>query len=937
MSSPSLRWFRRLLRLYPPGFRRRFGDEMQQVFAERLREVRRRAGARGVARLWARTLPGLVGGALQRRWRRRGTPRGVSLPAKSGSPGSSDPIPHEPHDCDDSGAGRTPGPPLPGKESPLMDRWIQDLRYGARMLARSPGFTATAVLTLALGIGVNATIFSLVDALLFRPLPGIEEPGRLVALYTGDGDYLGVSSWMDYRDIRERNRTFQALAAFKPLRMDLSAGQLTERVSGQIVTGNYFEALGVEPAAGRLLGPADDDEIGGEPVAVLGHGLWTRRFGADPGVVGRQVRLNGRAFTVVGVTAEGFRGPVLSAPELFAPMMMQPHFMPTYGNLLERRGWGGIQVFGRLEEGVGIEQARADLGSIAAWLREQFPGFTADREYRLVPFGESRLPPDVVGAVEKLSGMLSAVVALVLLVACINVASLLLARAEGRRGEIAVRRALGAGKGRIVRQLLVESVMLALLGGAAALLVALAGTRLLETLPLPFEVEFGVDLRIVGYTAAVATSTGLIFGLAPALKMGRTEPAAQIRQESGRRAGRGGRWRVGKVLIAGQVALSMLVLVCAGLFLRSLRSLQTTDPGFDPTGVAVATLDPTLQGYDDARVGDFYRALIERIRGLPGVEEATLVNALPGPFSENVAGIAIEGVAPDPERPTVIGVQVVAPGYFETMGTSVLRGRGFTSEDDGDAPGVVVLSRAGARLLQQRTGEPALGTRISFSGSDGPWVEVVGVVADSRTRGLQNQPPPLAYTPLWQAIGRTGMASRMTLVLRTGGDPTAALPAVREVVRELDPNLPVVDAGTLQGHLAETLAIERLSALVLSLFGALAVALAAVGLHGILAYSVSQRTGELGVRMTLGATAGDLRGLVTRQGLGVVAAGGAVGLAGAVAASRLLAGFLHGVRPLDPITYGAVLVVLAGVALVASYLPARRATSVDPMSALRRE
>jgi len=914
---------------------------MARVFAERLGEVRRRGSTTAVIRLWLRTLPGLVFGALHRRWkalRARFGPRAEPGPVTG--PGA-DPGPvngpgSAGHRLHDSGAGPTPVPPLPRKESHPMDRWTQDLSYGARMLYRSPGFTGAAVLTLALGIGLNATIFSFVDALLFRPLPEIEKPSRLVALYTGDGEYLGVSSYMDYGDIRDRNRTFEGLAAFKPLSMDLSTGDLTERAPGQLVTGNYFEVLGVEPVLGRLLGPSDDDDIGGEPVAVIGHGLWQRRFAADPGAVGTEVRLNGRAFTVVGVAPEGFQGTLLEGPELFVPMMMQPHFMPTYGNLLERRGWGGILVVGRLAQGTDIEQARADLDSIAGWLREQYPDFTARREYRLVPFGESRLPPAVLAIVERLGAMLSAVVGLVLLVACINVASLLLARSERRRGEIAIRRALGAGRGRIVRQLLVESTVLSLVGGVAGLLVALAGTRMLGVLPLPLEIEYAVDLRVVGYTTAIAVLTGLLFGLAPALKMGGTDPAKQIRSEAGSRGGRG-RWRVGKVLIAGQVALSVLVLVCAGLFIRSLRSLQATDPGFDPSGVAVAAVDPTRQGYDEARVAGFYRALLERVRALPVAREASLVNALPGPFTDNVVGITLEGAARDPDRPTILSIHIVADRYFETMGIPLLRGRTFASDDDADATSVMVVNRTAARLIEGRTGEPALGSRVGFSGREGPWVQVVGVVADTRSRGLQAEPPPLAYTPLWQAIGRSDMASRMTLLSRTIGDPGAALPAFREVVRRLDPSLPVVDAGTLEEHFSETLATERFTALLLSFFGLLAVALAAVGLHGILAYSVSQRTGELGIRMALGATADDLRRLVTRQGLAIVAAGAVVGLAGAAAASRLLEGFLHGVRPLDPLTYGAVGLGLAMVALVASWLPARRATSVDPMAALRQE
>ncbi|MFQ5742163.1 MAG: ABC transporter permease [Acidobacteriota bacterium] len=817
-----------------------------------------------------------------------------------------------------------------------MDRLLQDLRYGLRMLANNPGFTAVAVITLALGIGANTSIFSLVNALLLRPLPRIQEPDRLVAIYTThDGRYTGVSSYMDYLDFRQRNEVFEDLAVYKPLLMDLSSEDLTERVQGMIVSASYFSVLGVQPARGRFFLPEEDRTPGTEAVAVLGYGLWQLRFGADPGIVGRSVVLNGRAFTVVGVAPEGFRGTDLEeVPEIFAPMMMQPHFMPAYGNLLERRGWGGILIVGRLRQQATLSQARANLATLSAWLKQEYPRTTEHREYSLVPFTQAAVSPEARADVVRLSWLLLGVVGMVLLIACVNVANLLLARSSRRRREIAVRQAIGAARGRLVRQLLLESVTLSLFGGAAGLLLGVWSNRFLRALPLPFHLDLSLDLRILAFTFLLSLLTGVLFGVAPALEATRAHPASHLRAavaDGGRAQGR--RW--GNVLVVAQVALSLLLLIAAGLFARTLINLGTIELGFDAKNVLVATLDPALQGYEGTEVLDFYQRLMDRIDSLPGVGAASLVSNLPGPGNDDVTSIAVEGYDPGPGNSLSISFNLVGVNYFRTMGIPILRGRAFSDRDDRNAPQVAVINETAARAFRQSTGRDELGARVSSEGPEGPFVEVIGIAADSKTGNLRADPVPLIY--LLQRQLAMGNWSRMTLLVRTGGDPLGLLPSVRAAVEAIDPNIPVFNVGTLEAHLAITLVQERLSATLLVISALLALLLAAVGLYGVLSYSVSQRTRELGLRMALGAHAGDLLKSVVWQGMMLVASGVLIGLLAAFAAARLLSSFLFGVTGTDPLTYLGVSALLAAVSLLASYLPARRATRVDPMIALRSE
>ena len=817
-----------------------------------------------------------------------------------------------------------------------MDRLVQDVRYGFRTLVRNPGFTVIAVLTLALGIGINTAVFSLVNAFLMRPLPLVQQPDRLVAMFTGqNGGGVGVNAYMDYVDFAERATTFDGFAAYKPLLMDLSAAGGTERVQGMIVSADYFGVLGVQPAYGRFFVATDDDEQDGETVAVLGYALWQERFGGDPAIVGDSVVLNGRTFDVLGIAPPDFRGTILeSRPQVFAPMMMQPHFMPASGNLLNRRGWGGIYTVARLADGVSIDQARDDVTAVGAWIREVNPEI-ADwgREYHLVQVEQGSLRPDQRTIVVQFSTLLMGIMAFVLAVACVNVANLMLARSVQRKPELAVRQALGADRAGLFRQLLVESVTLSVAGGTAGLLLAYWSQSFLRAMPFPFELDLGFDVRVVGFAAAVSILTGVVFGLLPALRATKVDVAARMRPSSGA-TGRIGRRSLANTLVVAQVGLSIMLLIGAGLFARTLVSLGSVDLGFDADNVLVATVDPGLQGYEGGAVKSFYDRLVPRIEAVPGVERVSLVSAPPGPDNDNFWLATIEGYTPPPDERVGSFISYVAAGYFETMGIAMVQGREFRSTDPLDSMYVVVNETA-ARMIAERTSREAIGSRIGFDGPDGDFAEIIGVAADSTVSSLRADPRPQVYLPHAQ-LAALGMGARMTLLVRTGPlAPLSVLAGVRAAVVDTDPNVPVFAATTLEDHLSSTLFQERLSAALLGFSATLSLLLASVGLYGVLSYAVAQRTKEMGIRMALGAHTAQVRQLVVRQGMIVVAIGGAVGLAGAFAVSSLMSGFLYGVEGTDPVTYGGVILLLGLVSMIAAYLPARRATRVDPLTALR--
>jgi putative ABC transport system permease protein len=813
-----------------------------------------------------------------------------------------------------------------------METLFKDIHYGIRSLMKRPGSAAIAVITLALGIGANAAIFSFVNGLLLRPLAGVEQPERLVGIYTSDfssGRY-GTSSYPDYLDFRQQAEAFTNLAASESAVLNLAGAESTERLRGAYVTSNYFDVLGVNARVGRTLRSEDDARGDANPGVVISHALWQRRFGADPAVVGRPVTLNNRVYSIIGVTAESFRGLRLGPqPELWLPL--------TEESKAEARGNRGLRIIGRLRDGVTIEQAQAQISAIADRLARAYPqtnmGTLAqpDVPRPMSVVQEARVDPQMQEGVRLVTSLLLVVVGLVLLIACANVANLLLAWASSRRREIAIRLALGASRGRLIRQLLTESILLALIGGVAGLCVGLWTADLIPGFFPPGEasgIDLSLDWRVLGFTTVVTLVTGVLFGLAPALQASRPDMVSSLKDEKGRVRG-GMRFGLRNVLVTAQIAISVLLLVGAGLFLRSLRSAVKFDPGFESQHLLLASLNTDGKQMNDAQQQGFYQQLIERVGSQPGVRSVSLTKVVPLAGGGQRRNVWIEGYQPQPNEDTELNTNVVGLNYFNTVGIPVVQGRDFGAQDRTGSPGVVLVNEELAH--RYFPGQSAVGKRLRMD-SEGPYLEIVGVVRTAKYRNLRETPLPFIYIPLAQE-----MQSNMTLLIRTVGDPATMLPTMRRELQQIDKNVPVYAVKTMTEQIDAALSADRMTAVLLGIFGAAALLLATVGLYGVMSYSVAQRTHEIGVRMALGAQTLDVLRLVVKNGMTLSLIGLAIGLAAAFAFTRIMATLLFEVTPTDAMTYAIVSVGLLLVALLACYIPARRATKVDPLVALRYE
>jgi len=820
-----------------------------------------------------------------------------------------------------------------------MENLIKDIRYGVRMLLKNPGVTTVAVITLALGIGANTAIFSGVSAFLMKPLsvPNAAELIRPLEI-SEDRGLRDEFSYPDFLDYREQTTSFSGLAAEDMIQAAVDTENQNDVVWGQVVSANYFDVLQIKPILGRGFLPGEDKTAGANHVVVLSHSFWQRRMASDPNIVGKTVKLNSRAYEVIGVTPDYFVGTKFAlALDFWTPIAMAEELRRDPGLLAERDShW--MNVIGRLKPGVSVEQASAEFDTVAARLNQAYPDMRAATTKGQVLTETDGRWEDMGTVFKSASAIAMAIVGLILLIACANVANLMLARAAGRRKEIGIRLALGANRARLVRQLLTESMLLSIVGGGLGLLLALWVTKLMEGFIPVLEYHvvsnfFALDSRALMFTLIISLGTGLIFGLAPAWHSSNPElvPVLKGGAESARRKKRRG-LGLRNVLVVAQVALSLVVLVCGGLFIKSFRKAQTMDPGFDNANGLIVSLSPTLIGYEDDQSRQFYKQVLERVSHVPGVDAVSYARTLPLGDSSNSNGpILKEGeTLAKGSAGRVIMTNVISPGYFKTMQIPIVEGRDFDDRDQPKTQRVVIVNQQMAEMLWP--GESAVGKRITIGVDSRDLYEVVGVVKTGKYRTLAEDPKPFYY----YAMGQRRPAP-MGMVVRASVDPRSLVGAIRSEVQAIDRRVPLSGVKTMDEHKTYALWAPNMAASFSVAFAVVAILLSAVGLYSVMAYVVSQRTREVGIRMALGANRGDVMKMITRQGMRLAAIGVVIGLLLSLALAQVLSSLLIGVSGYDVMTFILVPVLLSTVALVACYLPARRATKVDPLVALRYE
>ena len=816
----------------------------------------------------------------------------------------------------------------------MLETWLQDARFALRLLRKSPLFTVTAALSLAIGIGANATIFSVGSAMLLRPMPGLADPDRLVDVgRVSRGSGFDTVSYPNFVDLRARTTSFTDIYAheMEPTPMSLGGEGGAERIYGVLVTANYFEVLGTTPHLGRLLRNADDEGRGANAVAVVSYQLWERRFGSDPELVGRTIALNGFPFTVVGVAPPRFQGTTVLRGDVWLPSAMLTQAMPSRrASLFSSRESTWLFMGARLKDGVSLQQANAELGAIGAALAQEYPASNKAMGFRAAPIS---VVPGVSGMIAGFLGVLLGIVTLLLLIACVNLAGMQLARGAARSREMAVRVAIGAGPGRIVRQLLTETAVLFVLGGAAGLVLSRWLTALLVALlpqlPVPLSVDLSADWRVVLFTIATSLAAAVLCGLAPALQARRTHLVGSLKGAA--RDTGSSRLRVRNVFVVGQVTLSLVLVIAAGLFIRTLARAANAPTGFDHQNVEVVSLDLSLARYEAVSGLAFIRDLVARTKGLPGVQAVSVAVDLPlDGGSMGFGAVRVPGSPAANERGTIdADFNIIEPGVFRTLGQHLVRGRDFTEQDTPAALRVAIVNESFARTVWP--GADPVGQQFMLErGDDTVPITIVGVAADARLMSISEPPQPYVYLPLAQLYH-----GRVHVLVKTSG--TAVIPQVRALVREMNPTLPVTEALTLSDITAIGLVPQRIAAAVAGSLGLVGLLLAALGIFGVTAYAVNRRTREIGIRVALGADHGDVMRLVLVQGARLAATGVVLGLCAGAAGARLIQGLLYGVGSLDPVTFGGACLLFAAVSMLATYIPARRALSVDPMVALRNE